>query len=144
MHKISIDEYAKAVVDCIHLARQITSGGCVSAQVLLSAYNGDIFQLNVADMGCLDRYNFETVMAVIGGRYDTGIEPHNVVKDGRKIFESLWEKWSYLDVVERAKSRCPYCLGRVEVFLNPMDGDDSSKKPCIKCAGTGRICQCNS
>jgi len=45
MDMISPEEYAKAVADGIELARQPTGGGRVMAQVLLSAYNGDSFQL---------------------------------------------------------------------------------------------------
>lgn len=61
MEKITPKEYAEAVVHCINLARQPTHGGCVAAQVLLSAYNGFSFQLDVFALGCLDPTNYKMV-----------------------------------------------------------------------------------
>jgi hypothetical protein len=43
------------VVKFVDLVRQSTSGGRVAAQVLLSAYNGSDYQLDVAGMGSLDQ-----------------------------------------------------------------------------------------
>ena len=34
-------------------------------------------------------------MTTIRGRYETGIEPHALVKDGSGVFGSLWEQWSH-------------------------------------------------
>jgi hypothetical protein len=62
------EEYAKAVARLDDLAQQGTGGGRVAAQVLLSAYNGFDFQLDVSDLGSLDRENFETAMLIIRGR----------------------------------------------------------------------------
>ena len=75
MEKTTREQYAEAVARLVELARQPTSGGRVAAQVLLSAYNGFDFQLGVANMGSLDRKNFETAMTIIRGRYETGHEP---------------------------------------------------------------------
>lgn len=142
MEKISRQEYASAVIACIRLARQSTSGGRVAAQVLLSAYNGAAFQLDVADMGSLDRSNYEMVMTVIRGRYDTGHEPHNLVKDGSTIFQNLWNQWEHLHVEERGKPACPECDGRGKLYLNMDDDNDMRTRPCPRCDGKGRVCRC--
>lgn len=109
MDRISPSEYAQAVVACLRLARQPTGGGQVAAQVLLSAYNGFSFQLDVAGLGSLDRNNYEIALTVIRGRYDTGIEPHNVVEGGGRIFRDLWAQWEGLELVQRAKRQCSGC-----------------------------------
>ncbi|KAB0669027.1 hypothetical protein F6V30_14415 [Oryzomonas sagensis] len=142
MNRISPEEYAKAVVDCINLARQSTGGGRVAAQAILSAYNGDSFQLDVSGLCNLDNDNYETVLKVIRGRFEVGREPHEMVSDGGKIFRALWTQWERLELVERAKRECPDCNGRGAIFLNTNDDDDMTTKPCERCAGTGRICRC--
>ncbi len=140
--KITKKEYAAAVIELIHLAQQGTGGGRMAAQVLLSAYNGDAFQLDVAGLGNLDRKNHDLAMTVIRGRYDTCCEPHDMVKDGSKIFGALWDRWIRLHVEERGKRECPDCNGRGKLFLND-DDDDMRTKPCSRCAGKGRVCGCN-
>ena len=142
MHTISREEYAKAVIACVHLAHLRTGGSRVAAQVLLSAYNGDDFQLDVSDLCNLDRTNFENAMMVIRGRYETSLDPHSVVENGSKIFHDLWDKWGWLQVVERGKRDCPVCGGRGAVYINPDDDEDLPSEPCTHCSGTGRVCRC--
>ena len=113
----------------------------MAAQVLLSAYNGEAFQLDVAGLGNMDRNNYELAMTVIRGRYDTGYEPHDMVKDGSKIFGDLWDIWKRLHVEERGKHLCPDCNGRGTLYLS-QDDDDMRTKPCPRCSGKGRVCGC--
>jgi hypothetical protein len=143
MNRVSLEEYAKAVTSGVALARQSTGGGRIMAQVLLSAYNGDSFQLDIAGLGNLDRGNYETAITVIRGRYDTAQEPHDVIADGSKVFQALWAQWKRLELVERAKRTCPKCDGRGKIYLNPNDDNDMSSEPCSRCSGTGRICGCD-
>ena len=142
MEKTTREQYAEAVARLVELARQPTSGGRVAAQVLLSAYNGFDFQLDVANMGSLDGKNFETAMTVIRGRYDTGHEPHNLIADGNSVFHMLWEMWFPLHVKERGKIACPTCDGRGELLLHPDDESDERTRPCPRCAGKRRVCAC--
>jgi len=139
MTRVSREEYGKAVIDAIKLAGHGTSSGSIAAQALLSAYNGGDFQLNVAGLSCLDRENFEIVMTVIKGRYDTGIEPHRMLKKGNEIFKDLWKRWHGLYVEERGKVDCPACKGFGKVY---HDDDDMEGLGCAKCSGTGRVCRC--
>ena len=143
MEKVTIEQYAAAVVKFVDLARQPTSGGRVAAQVLLSAYNGCEFQLDLASMGNLDRGNFETAMTIIRGRYDTWHEPHQLIKDGSAAFGELWKTWFALHVEERGKAECPTCEGQGELFLHPDDENDGRTKPCPRCAGKRRVCRCS-
>lgn len=141
MEHISAEEYAKAVNACLDIAVQDTGGARVMAQVLLSAYNGDSFQLDVASLSSLDQENYGYALAVIRGRRELGIEPHEMIANGSKVFRGLWTQWQHLELVERAKSICPNCDGRGKIYLDP-DSDDLASRPCERCAGTGRICQC--
>jgi len=142
MDRISPEEYAKAVADGIELARQSTGGGRVMAQVLLSAYNGVSFQLDVAGLSNLDPSNYEIALKVIRGRYEVYREPHEMIAAGGKIFSELWSQWKRLEIVERAKRPCPVCDGRGKIYLNPDGDDDMRSEPCSRCSGTGRICWC--
>lgn len=139
LEKITKEEYAAAVISLIHLAQQGTSGGKVAAQVLLSAYNGEEFQLDVASLNNLDRNNYELAITVIRGRYEICCEPHSVVKEGSKIFGALWDRWRRLHVEERGKRECPDCGGRGKIFA---DDDDDVGTPCPRCKGKRRVCGC--
>lgn len=133
MEKVSKERYAEAVARFVALARQRTSGGRVAAQVLLSTYNGIDFQLDLADMGSLDRSNFETAMTIIRGRYETGHEPHSLIVNGSSVFGELWDSWFALHVTEGGKVDCPACDGE-------GSQNDNRTEPCPRCAGHGRIC----
>jgi hypothetical protein len=139
MGRVSREEYGKAVVATISLAMHGTSSGSIAAQALLSAYNGGEFQLDVAGLSCLDRENYEIVLTVIKGRYDTGIEPHCLIKKGSNIFRDLWSRWERLSVEERGKTSCSACKGFGKIY---QDDEDMEGKKCTKCAGTGRACRC--
>lgn len=136
---MDIKVYAEAVAKFVELAKQGTGGGRVAAQVLLSAYNGYDFQTSIADLGSLDRENFETAMVIIRGRYETGREPHNVIANGSKVFRALWDKWILLHVKQRGKVDCPRCDGRGRVYSSDSDDDGT---PCAFCGGMGRVCEC--
>jgi len=138
---VNREEYAKAVAQMVELAQGGTGGGRVAAQVVLSAYNGWDYQLDVADMGNLDRANHAAAMQVIQGRYDTGCEPHSVLENGERVFQGLRKQWSNLHVYERGKKDCPTCDGRGLVFKNY---DDEDGTPCTRCDGKGRVCRCNA
>lgn len=137
--KITKEQYTAAVIALIQLAQQGTSGGRVAAQVLLSAYNGNEFQLDVASMENLDRNNYELALTVIRGRYDTCCEPHSMIKDGSKIFGALWDKWIRFHVEERGKRQCPDCSGRGRLY---RDDNDEEGPICPRCKGKRRICRC--
>jgi hypothetical protein len=142
MEKVTREQYAGAVIKFIDLARQRTSGGKVAAQVLLSAYNGDEFQLDLASMGNFDEKNFELAMLIIRGRYDTRHEPHEMIRNGSRVFGDLWNARFALNVGERGKVACPRCDGQGELLLNPEDEYDERTKPCPRCDGKRRICRC--
>ena len=139
--KVSLQEYAAAVAVLVGVAQQGTSGGRAAAQVLLSAYNGSEWQLDVTDLNSLDRKNFEAAMTVIRERHDTWTEPHSVIQNGSRIFDGLWKKWFRLHVTERGKIDCPSCDGRGLIFRN-RDDDDEEGTPCKRCQGSGRVCRC--
>lgn len=141
MERISAKEYANVIKACLEIAVQDTGGARVMAQVLLSAYNGDSFQLDVASLSNLDQENYGYALAVIRGRSELGIEPHELIANGSKVFRDLWTQWQRLELVERAKRTCPDCDGRGKIYPDPYN-DDLAPRPCERCAGTGRICRC--
>ena len=139
MNRITPAEYAAAVAHCVNLAEHGTGGGRVAAQVLLSAYNGDSFQLDVTDLCNLDSSNYPMALAVIRGRYEVGREPQEMIPDGSNVFRDLWTKWARLELTERAKRSCPDCDGG-RIYKNE---DDEIGVVCSRCEGTGRICRCS-
>ncbi len=138
MNRISQNEYATAVMACVEVAKQTTGGGRAVAQVLLSAYNGNRFQLDVTDLCNLDNESYLYALAVIRGRYEVGCEPHEMIPNGSSVFGLLWNQWLSLDLQERAKKRCPDCYDG-KIYKND---DDETGDNCPRCAGTGRVCRC--
>ena len=135
------DDYKKAVAGLMDLAEQCSGGSRVAAQVLLSAYNGFDFQLDVSDMGNLDRKNFELAMAVIRGRYECGMEPHNALPDGDNRFDRLYDRFKgRFHVTNRGKVDCPKCDGRGRIYKTQEE--DEPGVPCEYCLATGRVCAC--
>lgn len=101
--KISIDEYAAAVKLLAGLAQQDTSGSRVAAQVLLSAYNGEEWQLDITDLGILSSDYYEAALVVIRGRTELMIEPHKLIENSEAIFHRLWDLWQAYHVNNRGK-----------------------------------------
>ncbi|ORJ61341.1 DUF7673 family protein [Geothermobacter hydrogeniphilus] len=110
--KISVEEYAGAVEKLVPIALQDTSGSRAAAQVLLSAYNGSEWQLDVTDLCVLDHEHYHAALAVIRGRVELLIEPHKLIHDGDSIFHRIWDLWEYLHVGNRAmhagSAHCKY------------------------------------
>ncbi len=103
MLKISIDEYAAAVKLLTGLAQQDTSGSRAAAQVLLSAYNGEEWQLDITDLGVLSSEYYEAALAVIRGRTELMNEPHTLIENGEEIFHRIWGRWQAYHVKNRGK-----------------------------------------
>lgn len=94
--------YGVAVETLLNLALGgDSSGAAAAAQVLLAAYNGNFFHLNVVDLSSLDADNYRHAMDVIEGRVIGMREPHSVVQDGEERFRLLWEEWSGFHAKQR-------------------------------------------
>lgn len=93
--KITPEQYAEAVALLVKTAQGDTSGSRASAQVLLSAYNSYAFQLGITELCNLDADHYEAALAVIRGRVELRHEPHEMIQDGPKHFEQLWEQWEH-------------------------------------------------
>ena len=54
IHSITLKDYADAVATLVTLAQDSTGGAGIAAQVVLSAYDGGSFQLDVVGLwGCV-------------------------------------------------------------------------------------------
>jgi hypothetical protein len=95
--------YRDAVETLLPIAMTDTSGGRAAAQVLLSAYNGNEFHLDVTDLGNLDTRLFAAALDVIQLRTLANREPHELVENGNSRFLQVWEKWRCLRVSCRYK-----------------------------------------
>ncbi|KZY92432.1 hypothetical protein A3743_26000 [Oleiphilus sp. HI0072] len=72
------------------------SGVC--AQVLLSTYDGHNYRANLADLGGIDLDLLNLALMIIRGRAVNMIEPHEVVKGGRDMFDCLRNRWPSLAI----------------------------------------------
>lgn len=135
---INKEEYQKAVELLTALARTDTSGGRAAAQVVLSAYNGSDWQLDVTDLCLLDPQNYQAALNVIRGRVELGIEPHRLIPDGDQVFGLIWGRWERYQLENRWKQTCPSCWGR-GVHIDYDDEDREIRNPCRCCNGTGLI-----
>ncbi|MET4756992.1 DUF7673 family protein [Endozoicomonas sp. NE40] len=68
----TVEEYAEAVTTLYNIARFVTSSGRCAAQLLLSGFNGDNWQLDITDLILLDRANFKTAMTYLECRTHFG------------------------------------------------------------------------
>jgi hypothetical protein len=98
---VTLDDYSKAVVHLVGLARCDTSGGRIAAQVLLSIYNGDSWHVNLVELGLLDYDYIYSALVAIRGRLTVHEEPHNIIKDGSAIFADLEVQWQHLHTNKR-------------------------------------------
>ena len=135
MEKVTIEEYGQAVVRLLPVAQSDTGQSRVCAQVLLSAYNGNSFQLDVSDLCNLDGNLYEDCVTVIRGRVDCRREPHSLVEGGGKMFERLHDSWLNLKLSNRAKESCWDCNGNGKIYDDDYDEDKS--RPCRTCDGRG-------
>ena len=103
MEKITLEEYMAGIEMLIPLAQSDTGGARVAAQVLLSAYDGQGFQLDIVDLGLLDEKYYHAALAVIRGRTEHRTEPHTLVFDGDKIFPDLCRQWKGYHVQRRGQ-----------------------------------------
>lgn len=130
-------EYKKSVEELLRIAQMSTGGSRVAAQVLLSAYNGDDFHLDVVDLGMLGRNEFGHALRVIWGRnIDPWMEPHKVIENGDTVFRRLWDDWRKLHVQNRWKRVCDECGGTGRVW---SDEGMNDKNQCERCNGRGLL-----
>lgn len=130
-------DYAAAIVKLVSLAQGDTGGSRVAAQVLLSAYNGADFQLDIVDLCNLDHRYYQVALAVIRGRVELRVEPQNFVENGDEVFRDLWQQWQRLHVTNRGLPDCYTCHGSGSVYVDPEDDTNYDRKPCSACGGKG-------
>ena len=130
-------EYSDAILKLVSLAQGDTGGSRVAAHVLLSAYNGDAFQLNIVELGNLDRRYYQAALAVIRGRVELGIEPQGFLENGRQVFIDLWKRWERYHVTNRGVPDCSSCHGTGLIYDDLNDETNYTRKLCSKCGGKG-------
>lgn len=98
---VTKNDYAHAVCELINLADMGCGGSRAAAQVVLSLYNGIVWQVNLCDLYNLDDHYFNSAITAISGRRKFGIEPHELIKNGQAIFERLQDEWKRYHVKNR-------------------------------------------
>jgi hypothetical protein len=135
-------EYRTSVEALLRVAHMGTGGSRVAAQVLLSAYNGNCFHVDVTDLGVLDCQNLGHALRVIWGRTrNPWLEPHQVVKNGDDVFGKLWDDWRRLHIQNRWKNACVDCDGTGWRWIDIDSDDDCRKEICQRCDGRGLIAE---
>lgn len=95
--RITTGDYRKAVSALLDLAFADSGGSRFAAQVLLSLYDGDRWQVDLAGVCCaLDGGCFRNVLIAMRGRAMLMEEPHTVVANGDRLFEQLADRWKLL------------------------------------------------
>lgn len=129
--------YGQAILKLAPAAQGDTGGAMAAAQVLLSAYNGNAYQLNIVDLCNLDKDHYQAALAVIRGRKELGAEPQNLIENGDQIFKELRKQWQRLHVENRGKPTCNLCYGSGLIPEYPDDENNYSQKTCTQCEGRG-------
>jgi hypothetical protein len=136
---LHLDDYAEAVEKLLKLAKRGTGGGCVAAQVLLSCYNGNEWQLNITSLSSLDDGHYHAAMTVIDGRRRYKEEPHTCIVNGDQIFAELWDQWKRYHIQNRHKKECIECFGTGQRYIDERDDDNHETEPCSRCQETGLV-----
>jgi hypothetical protein len=134
---ITEHEYSSAILKLVPLAQGDTGGSRVAAQVVLSAYNGRDFQLDIVDLCNLDRGSYQAALAVIRGRVELGIEPQDFLENGDKVFRELWQRWVRYHVANRGIPDCISCHGTGLIYEDMNDETNNTRKTCPRCGGRG-------
>lgn len=138
MCKVTVEAYGEAVLRLLKIAKTGTSGARAAAQVLLSAYNGEEWQLDIVDLSLLDRDYYTAALLVIRGRTELSVEPHTLIEDGSRHFGELWDRWERLHVKKQGKIACRSCDGRGFTYQTEEDCDLGNRTTCRACGGKGR------
>ena len=141
MARITMEQYTTATRTLMNLAYSGTSAARVAAQVLLSGYNGEEWQLNITDLCLLDSNNLSHAVTFMLGRATLGKEPQDLIDNGNQVFLDLWDSWSHYHVNNRWKRQCPDCQGTGRQYTNMEDDNDLTAEICTTCNGTSFICE---
>jgi hypothetical protein len=140
MEPITIEQYTAAIQKLLTMSLEHGgSGARACAQVLLSAYNGSEWQLDVTDLCALDQNFYPAAITVIRGRVELREEPQELVDDGNNLFKELWKQWDRFHVANRHLLECYRCAGRGYTYETEEDFDLGKKTPCLKCKGKGLV-----
>lgn len=132
MKPITLSAYSLAVAQLMTLANRDVGGSLASAQVLLSAYNGYDWQLDITDLCTLDETHYQAALNVIRGRVELRTEPQETMADKGVSFQKLWERWKRYHISNRHKPACSHCMGNGETY-----DEDDNPEICFMCEGTG-------
>ena len=98
----SIRSYGTGAAKAVHALLQLTQmdcgGSCAAAAVLLSAYNGHDYNLDITELCRLDQHYYQAAMRVIDLRCRLRIEPHLLIQNGDEVFQKLAADWPQLHV----------------------------------------------
>lgn len=94
--KVTTEEYQQAVLALYQLAMTDCGGARCAATVLLSLYDGDSWQVDLADVCCtLDADYFQHVITTMKGRGMLMKEPHQLLEQGEARFKQLADEWRF-------------------------------------------------
>lgn len=100
---VTPEEYQYAVNTLVDIALTETSGGRAAAQVLLSAWNGYVWQLDIPDLCYLDYDLLEQALIVIRGRVMLMKEPQEVIPQGNAVMKRIAAQWQHLNAERRTE-----------------------------------------
>ncbi|WBA86498.1 DUF7673 family protein [Endozoicomonas sp. GU-1] len=142
--RLTMADYARATEDLYHCAIQGTGTSRAAAQLLLSAYNGSNWQLDITDLCLLHGNLKKQALIFIECRLTLGEEPHRVLGSGDKKFFALARQWRRYHIRNRWKQICWECAGSGKAFVNPDDDNDDRTKTCPECGGEGLLAEVES
>ncbi|AMO56579.1 hypothetical protein [Endozoicomonas montiporae] len=137
--QITMEQYTASTRALINLAYSGTSAAKTAAQVLLSAFNGEEWQLNINDLSLLDSNHLRHALTFIVARVTLGTEPQELIENGNQVFLDLWDSWNHYNVNNRWKRQCPECYGTGKQYSNMDDDNDLTTEICINCNGTSYV-----
>lgn len=98
---VTLSDYQQAVKTLLPVAFTSSSGGRITANLLLSLYDSDSYPFPIDDLGLLDLELLEQSMIAIRGRLLLGQVPQIVIPDGGTQFSRLVVQWPQLQASQR-------------------------------------------
>ena len=127
--------YIESINKMVFLAKGGTDESRAAAQVLLSAADGEAWQVNIEDLCHLGPVYYEAALHVIRGRVEMQKYPQHCIENGEEIFRELHLQWQRYHIENRGKPICGRCNGTGQIPEFPDDECNFSEIPCPLCSG---------
>ncbi len=130
---MNLQIYTESINKLVFLARGGTDDSRAAAQVLLSAVDGEAWQVNIEDLCHLGPEYYEAALHVIRERVEMQKYPQHCIDNGDEIFRELDRQWQRYYIENGGTPICSRCNGTGQIPEFPDDECNFSEILCPQC-----------